>query len=376
MSNSNKFMATGLALLSTVATLSPSSLAIKDSNCTPTSSNEIFIDEKAPIQEKNDLKSFKNASKIKDIKKLKVKSIKICLNSILNKLKQHWALLGLTTLVFGSALLFWLGSSKEDKKENDNKNNTNDKGVTEEIPRKIVRILEPQKSAVPGLEPFEIQNGIIDMNRDIILKLLDQLKHKKDGDALTRAVIGMCHEHYMWKKHNQFKRNRYRYKDELIMGIWKAHNDMFLAWRDADNSDKQYWSICTLEETVNKKKRKWGKSFNDIYETVRNVARETVTEWQEADDYYKNFDPYDYVGDSIIFVGKWTETSFQAPNNDKIGGEDGYIKIGEDVTRLKKDQNNIGYKELSSWSIEELKAYINEAEEVIQKFSAIKKNNN
>ncbi|GHV23981.1 hypothetical protein FACS189465_0120 [Clostridia bacterium] len=221
MSNSNKFMATGLALLSTVAMLSPSSLAVKDSNCTPTSSNEIFIDEKAPIQEKNDLKSFKNVSKIKDVKKLKVKSIIICLNSILNKLKQHWAL-GFATLFSGSALLFWLGSSKEDKKENDNKNNTNDKGVTEEIPRKIVRILEPRKSAVPGLEPFEIQNGTVDMNRDIILKLLDQLKHKKDGDALTRAVIGMCHEHYEWKKHNQFKRSRYSTHNEHFVKMHKT----------------------------------------------------------------------------------------------------------------------------------------------------------
>ncbi|GHV23979.1 hypothetical protein FACS189465_0110 [Clostridia bacterium] len=122
-------------------------------------------------------------------------------------------------------------------------------------------------------------------------------------------------------------------------------------------------SAAALMKTVENRKTKSGKSFHDIFETVKKAAHKAITDWLNT----KDGSHHGFMDCMTLFTEMWAWTSFQPPSSNKNRKDLKYDYYGEKTcVGLSGDLNNIGYKELSSFSIKDLKAFINEAEEGIK----------
>lgn len=63
-------------------------------------------------------------------------------------------------------------------------------------------------------EGFEVENGLVGMQRDIVLTLCCMLFHKI---RCIRVIFGMCEKHYQWRKHRRFIKSRPIYIENVRM---------------------------------------------------------------------------------------------------------------------------------------------------------------
>lgn len=58
---------------------------------------------------------------------------------------------------------------------------------------------------IPNFNAYDVFNGLCGLKRDILLCICEMFWYKTD---LIRKVIGLCKDHYPWKKHLYFRKSR------------------------------------------------------------------------------------------------------------------------------------------------------------------------
>ncbi|GHT91389.1 hypothetical protein FACS1894122_03720 [Alphaproteobacteria bacterium] len=97
-------------------------------------------------------------------------------------------------------------------------------------------------SAITVDQKYNVPNGFSGIMRDLIFLLL---KNMTDEDAKTKAIFGMCDEHFQWKDHPYFK--WIRQSDSLKRRVWDFNREFEKGIEQLIQSGQQHHDSCLLK---------------------------------------------------------------------------------------------------------------------------------